>query len=412
MKIVRRLGVLLSVAVALAAGAWWLSVGGIPQGADAHGTVGAGARERLRLPAGTVTMTLRDGSDASVVVRRRQGDAPLATTRIPAWTAHAIFWSEDRPVARVKVPASARYTVSAEGAGGTVLVGRAPWTPFGSIPAGAALITLLLGTLLLASRSLVYFLVPELGLFEPVKSYKGRRAKSAPAGWVVTDALVERVEREGTGIKLGVNREERVYRATITYVVVQPDGRLASLVDRAEISGNHLPKVGARLTLAYDPADASKLVILEDERERNGRLVAYLKEVDRSGTEAPVTVLDARPTGRVARPHKSTPRDGPGLVAPWARGKHAASVPVQAVDATEKWLTLRVEPPGAAAFEVTRSYWDEGNVGPGTRGLLFYRPHEPEQGVPVFARAEHAVNGTEALGVARDQLLSALAAGR
>jgi len=384
MSLSRVLVTFFSLVAGLAAGIWWFALGGLPLHPSEYGTVKGPGRARVVLPAGEVRLNLRGAASAGLTVEmRRRVGAPLAVERVPGWPPASFIGDGFAPFAKVVVPRAGRHSVIVRG-GATVTIGRAPWTPAGSPLLGAALAGLLVALLGPLGLRLLAFEIFPAGR---KTVYERDRAKAAPDGWVTVDALVDDVASERTNTRIGDEGSKRiswVLRTTTRYVFVQPDGTLGSLVHEAELTED-VPRLGSRVTLAFDPSAPSRMVLLEDEAQHLARRVAEQRDVIQHGIEASAEVVAARPTGRVSRPDKPIYQpEGRGFVAPWARGRHTAPPPPP-LDATELILSLRVSPPGDTEFEVTRAYWDDsGGVGPGTAGTYFFRNHAPEAGIPVL----------------------------
>jgi hypothetical protein len=135
----------------------WMLFGGVPHDADRHGRVPVPGKAVLTLPEGRVPIDHDDvmvggGSNRvledapaglRVTVRPVRGGRALDVESVPSWLFSSS--SGDRghePFARVDVPRAGRYVVRAsadEPSSARLIAGAAPWTPFGSVPAGAVL---------------------------------------------------------------------------------------------------------------------------------------------------------------------------------------------------------------------------------------------------------------------------------
>ncbi len=135
----------------------WMLFGGVPHDADRHGRVPVPGKAVLTLPEGRVPIdhddvmvgggsnrVLEDAPDGlRVTVRPVGGGRRLDVESVPSWLFSSS--SGDRghePFARVDVPRAGRYVVRAsadEPSSARLIAGAAPWTPFGSVPAGAVL---------------------------------------------------------------------------------------------------------------------------------------------------------------------------------------------------------------------------------------------------------------------------------
>lgn len=147
------LGVVLGAVVAYG----WTVFGGFARDADRYGRIDAPGAKTVTLPAGRIPLDhddlMQGGGDTRsladapaglrVRVTPKGGGKDLPVASVPGW----LFTSSsgDRghePFARVDVPESGRYTVRVradEGSTARIVVGASPWTPFGSVAAGAAL---------------------------------------------------------------------------------------------------------------------------------------------------------------------------------------------------------------------------------------------------------------------------------
>jgi len=241
-----------------------------------------------------------------------------------------------------------------------------------------------------------------LGKGKQTFGYERRRADVPPDGWIEAQALVDTCEAEATKTRYGTGGDTpgRVYRTNATYLVLDQQGGLLPIVVEAKLTSTEVPKQGSRLTVAYDPADPTDLVVLLSETELTERVTDYVRSAVRSGVEAPCEIVAASPTGRVSRP--KAPIYGTG---------HRATVGAQPSPAPELYLTLRVSPPGAAPFEVSRFFWDRDlELGPGTRGTLFFLPDAPAHGHPVFPTQAHRAAGGDPVRIARDEWVQGWAA--
>ena len=137
----------------------WTVFGGFPVDADRYGRVDVPGQKVIELPEGIVpfdydnvmvgggeTRSIMDRPDGlGLTVRPANGDGDeLEIESIPGWLFSSS--SGDRghePFGRADVPRAGRYEVITAGSGGggspQIVVGAAPWNPFGSITAGAAL---------------------------------------------------------------------------------------------------------------------------------------------------------------------------------------------------------------------------------------------------------------------------------
>ncbi len=144
---------LLGIAVAYA----WSVFGGFPHDADRYGRIGVPGAQTIALPAGRIpldhddlmqgggdTRTLADApAGLRVRVTPEGGGKDLPVASVPGWLFSSS--SGDRghePFARVDVPEAGRYKIRVradERSAAQIVVGASPWTPFGSVTAGAAL---------------------------------------------------------------------------------------------------------------------------------------------------------------------------------------------------------------------------------------------------------------------------------
>ncbi len=96
---------------------------------------------------------------------------------------------------------------------------------------------------------------------------KRARAKSAPAGWVTADAVVEHVEAEKTGLRIGEHDNDygdEVSETTITYRVTGADGSPLNLpVGPNELVSVEIPAQGSTWRIAYNPSKLDEAVLLD-----------------------------------------------------------------------------------------------------------------------------------------------------
>ncbi len=219
-----------------------------------------------------------------------------------------------------------------------------------------------------------------------------RKGKEAPEGWVTVDALIDGVGKGGfdkyeDAMGNTNKRESNRDKFLFEYVFPSPDGEMLRLAGKERRKQSEAVLQGGRVTLAYDPENPEDFEVLEDEHERQKRIAKDAKRYMEDGDEAPVVVTEAKETGRIARPPDKA-------------------------EQTEKYLTLKVSPAGGEEFEVTKKHWDnEMDLQPGTEGLLFYDPSDPEkESYPLFANAAMKAMGPMALEMAKTDLQTKLMA--
>ena len=100
------------------------------------------------------------------------------------------------------------------------------------------------------------------------------------------------------------------------------------------------------------------------------------------------------------------------MTAPWARKRAAAHPPTVAPIGHEKLLVFRVQRKRGDAFEVARTWWDEGDgIEVGTEAWYLYADDAPDEGYPIFPTAEHRTGRGDPVERARDELVKALGRG-
>lgn len=221
------------------------------------------------------------------------------------------------------------------------------------------------------------------------------RGNDVPAGWVKTDAVVsaDRDSRRGgqAHAASGGGGGAISHRYEISYEFLTEGGEVATVgeTDRRRVKEQPVP--GDRVTMAYDPADAQQWVLVEREAERTWRIVGDIQRWLKDGAEAPVEVISAVPTGRVAR-----------------MGFDAGAT--QGPDETELRMRLQATPPGGSPFEVELAYWEKPElVPPGARGIYFYDEADPQRGIPAFPNGSHDQGFMDPVAAARDDFIAKFA---
>lgn len=198
------------------------------------------------------------------------------------------------------------------------------------------------------------------GLLE--QDHRLPRARSAPTGWSVADAVVTRVDaarqtQASTRIGKG-GREGYVSPTTIELEVVEPGGGLRTLRHHGELLSTLRPRLGDRIEVAYDPA-ADGFLLLADHAERAKDQIAWLKDLVAHGTESPVRVLEVTATGRHAHPNDP-----------------AASF------VAEHHFALQATARDGRPLRLERRMWTGG--APGDEGTAWFREDRPDDVYAVF----------------------------
>lgn len=245
------------------------------------------------------------------------------------------------------------------------------------------------------ARDVVEVVVPDAE-FLSGNDRRRRRLKEAPAGWLTTDALVLSVQSHRSYERVGHRSVvDEVARRAIEYCVVIPDGTLATLRDECTILGSDTPTAGQRATIAYNPADLSQFALLEDEDARQARVNSEGAGFIRRGVEAPVVVLETRPTGRVVRSPDTTKEAPRTVTAPWARGRAAraaAAQPAPQPDLFEFEVAVEANPRRGPSVMIRRRVWHEEPVlAAGTPGVAFYDDARTDEAYLQFAYGEVTV---------------------
>ena len=416
-------GRIVALVLGAAAAAAWMLTGGVPRDQERFGAVPPSGTLRVALPHEKVSLGLRGGAsprDVRITVREAGGRRrPVQVDDLASIARRDLTGSGITPLAHVDIPRAGRYevTVRPASAQARVVLGRAPWTPAGSVPLGALLAFVVIAGLLLVVTlvSLLEWLIP----FFPwgTGNYDRRRAKAAPAGWVAAEALVEDVQAKQTSIRVGTDGENRggeyVYDTTTTYAYFEPGGALRRVTHEARLRDADSPRLGRQLTIAFDPAKPENLAVLEDEAARLRRRKEEIGAIVRSGSESPAVVATVRPTGLVSSPRKLTHQGGGVKAAPWAKNA-AADAEAEAVraslDSAQVDVTLNVTPTEGAPFAAKVRCWDRDmDIAPGTPCVYFHRPGEPDGGHAVFAEGAHRASNGNGLAAARDELLGSIA---
>lgn len=226
--------------------------------------------------------------------------------------------------------------------------------------------------------------------------FKRDRTGEAPEGWVVTDAVVSasRDSRRGGAASTAISGGGGAgisHRYEISYAFLTQAGELVTAGESERRRVKDQPVPGDRVTIAYDPADPQEWVLVEREAERTWRIVADIQRWLAGGAEAPVEVIAAEPTGRVARMGFGAGDDG-------------------APDETEMRLRLQATPAAGPPFEVEMPYWEKPElVQPGARGMYFYDAAEPQRGIPTFPSSRHDTGVVDPVAAAREEFIAKFA---
>ena len=100
------------------------------------------------------------------------------------------------------------------------------------------------------------------------------------------------------------------------------------------------------------------------------------------------------------------------MTAPWARKRAAAHPPTVAPIGHEKLLVFRVQRKRGDAFEVARTWWDEGDgIEVGTEAWYLYADDAPDEGYPIFPDGGTPDGPRRSVERARDEFVKALRRG-